>query len=147
MKPDDAGDPDASLAVRERVWLFSASAALRGRIQSLIEPLAGPIRLLPGIWDKNLPGLLTEIQPALIMIDIAHDMNQGLRILRTLKRSRNRAPIVVLTEDFSKEFAAKILSEGIRYYFSHDFCERELLELAGSLLAPDQDSDRCRSSE
>jgi DNA-binding response OmpR family regulator len=70
----------------------------------------------------------------LIILDVAHDMDRGLRTIQKLKRHRVNAPIIAFTQNISREFGAKIISQGVRYYFSRDFNPRELLEVADSYL-------------
>jgi len=118
-----------------RVWVISADDQLADRIGELLRPVTDRIgRFEPetikeeSFWTHKLP------DPALVILDIDRDIAWGVWALQRLRRARVQAPVVVLTQDFSRDFGAKIISEGVRYYFSHDFCQEEFLEVAESLL-------------
>jgi CheY-like chemotaxis protein len=71
--------------------------------------------------------------PAMVLLDIDQDLDGGVAAIERIKRLHRRAPIAILTATMSREFGGKILSLGVQYYFSHDFCEKELIELTRSL--------------
>lgn len=132
---------------RPEVWVIGASEALGRKIEQTLRPLAPQMRMLApqdGI-EADLEGALRESEPPLIVIDIGEDTDWGLRVIQAVKRARSRTATVILTECFSRDFGAKIISEGIDYYFSHDFCRSEFLRLAKSILKPIKDSCRGES--
>jgi DNA-binding NarL/FixJ family response regulator len=101
----------------------------------LLHPLAEQIvQIAPETTDQQELWINKAPVPRLIVLDIDRDVDQGFRIIQRLKRARKDAPVVVLTEDFSRDFGRKIISEGVRYYFSYDFCNDEFLKVAESLL-------------
>jgi len=119
----------------ETAWIVSADSALVGRIQPLLLPLTGDVRVIDAqefvrdsFWHPR------PSSPHLIILDIDRRLDWGSSAIQRLKQVRIKSPVVVITQDFSHDFGAKILSEGIKYYLSHDFCDQELHELAESLL-------------
>jgi DNA-binding NarL/FixJ family response regulator len=116
-------------------WIVSGNEVLIDRIKPLLLPLTGRVQTIDAeqfdeeaFWSPRPPA------PGLIVLDIDHRVDWGVSAIHKLRQARIRAPIVVMTEDFSHEFGAKILSEGVRYYFAHDFCRQEFRDLAESLL-------------
>ena len=61
-------------------------------------------------------------------------------MIQAIKRAHVQTSTVILTERFSRDFGMKILSEGISYYFSYDFCRAEFLQLVASILKLDKKS-------
>ena len=70
----------------------------------------------------------------MIILDIGCDMDWGMQAIQEIRKRRIQAPLVVLTESFSKDFGAKIISQGVHYYFSRDFLEKEFLDVVKNLL-------------
>jgi DNA-binding NarL/FixJ family response regulator len=119
----------------EKVWIISGNTGLVERIETLLHPLAEQIvQIAPETTDQQEFWINKSSEPTLIVLDIDRDVDQGFRIIQRLKRARKDTPVVVLTEDFSRDFGRKIISEGVRYYFSYDFCKDEFLKVAEILL-------------
>lgn len=120
---------------RVEVWIISANPALVEKIEKVLRPLTRRIQVLPpALAGEGLEDKLRGGAPGLIVIDLGADMDWGMGVLRDIKQASSQIPTVVLTEEFSREFGAKILSEGVSYYFPHDFAETEFERLARSLL-------------
>ena len=132
VKPERRETSPAA-AGEERVWLISDSPVLVQSIETLLAPDRVPIMKM-GQKTIEQETFRKSPAPAIVLLDIGADVDRGLRTIQHLKRARLLAPMVVLTSAFSRDFGAKIISEGIRYYFSHDFCKEELLELMHTLL-------------
>jgi DNA-binding NarL/FixJ family response regulator len=137
--PSESAPPSPAVTPGEAaLWLISDSPAIVASIRGLLAPDKVSIRQmsLPAIeHEVYRPGMVSA--PALMLLDIGEDVDRGCRIIRQLRRARLHTPVVVLTASLSRDFGAKIISEGIRYYFSHDYCREELLELVQSLLKKD----------
>lgn len=119
----------------DTAWLISADAALAGRIQPLLLPLTGDVRVVDAQeFDGEAFWLPRPAHPSLVILDVDCRLDWGASAIQRLRQARIKAPVVVITKDFSQDFGAKILSEGIKYYLAYDFCDRELRELAASLL-------------
>jgi DNA-binding response OmpR family regulator len=73
-------------------------------------------------------------EPDIVVLDIGSDVEGGTRAIGEMKRSRIKAPLVVLSEDFSHEFGLRIISQGVRYYFPHDFSPKEFEQVVRNLL-------------
>ena len=132
---DVAPASHAAAAGEAAVWLISDTPALVGSIRKLLAAdrvTLRPMSLEAIEQEEYRPG--TVALPALMLLDIGEDVDRGCRIIRQLRRARLATPVVVLTASLSRDFGAKIISEGIRYYFPHDYCKEELLELVRSLL-------------
>jgi len=74
-------------------------------------------------------------EPLFIILDVDHDLNWGTGVLRLLRRAHPRAPILIISDDFTKSFGRKILSQGVQFHFSRNFADDEARELLGSVLA------------
>ena len=121
----------------ETAWIVSDNPALVDRIKPLLQPLTSQLRIVETQeFDDESFWTPRPTIPDLVILDIGSSIDWGVVAIQRLRLARVRAPIVVITADFSHEFGAKILSEGIRYYFAHDFCSREFHDLAESLLKP-----------
>jgi DNA-binding response OmpR family regulator len=117
------------------VWVITAHRMLRKRLLGTLGGWAARVAALDpdqvrddAFWSTRPAG------PALVVLDVDGPVEHGLDVIRQLRKARMQAPIVVLTPEFSRDFGAKILSQGVRYYFSHDYCEEEFLAVARSLL-------------
>ena len=78
-----------------------------------------------------------ETPPDFIVLDIGRNVDRGEEAIHQIRRLRIEAPILVVTEDFSRDFGAKILSLGIRYYLPKDFAPAEFLELVECSVNPE----------
>ena len=133
-QPRGDANPHTHLSAPQ-VWVISADLTLTARIEEVLQPLTEEvIKLAPQPMHQETFWTDKPPCPALIVLDIDRDIELGLEIIKSVKRARIRAPMVVLTRDFSRKFGAKIISEGIRYYFPYDFCQHEFLQVAESLL-------------
>jgi len=132
----ESADPSPAFSAGEGpVWLMSDGPALVGSIQKLLADEKVPIvKMGLEAVEREEFRKIEGVPPALVLLDIDADLDRGYRIIRLLKRARLAAPMVVLVQTLSRDFGAKIVSEGIRYYFPHDFCKEELLALVHSLL-------------
>lgn len=138
---DQAGRREPTDPVgRPEVWVIGAGEALTQKIERTLRPLAPRLRLLTAqdLGLNDLEGALRASAPPLVVVDIGEDTDWGLGVIQAIKRARGRTATVVLTECFSRDFGVKIISEGIDYYFSHDFCRAEFLKLARSIFKPEQ---------
>src|SRR5690606_13934701 len=118
-----------------KVWLVSNESVLCNRIEMAIRTVSDQISRVrkeelesEGFWTP-LPRT-----PDLIILDVESDVDWGMSAIRRLKRARMKAPLVVITATFSREFGEKILTEGVRYYFAHDFSTSEFREVVESLI-------------
>jgi DNA-binding NarL/FixJ family response regulator len=117
------------------LWLVSDSIGLIESIQTILEPcqVSTTVMNLDAMEADDFRRCEGQF-PAIILLDIGGDVDRGWKIVRHLKRAQPAVPMVVLTQVLSRKFGEKIISEGVRYYFSHDFCKEELVELVHSLL-------------
>jgi len=116
------------------VWLVTVDEQLSSRIHGLLGTLGCaivPIR--PQMTEAENPWGWAETRPEIVVLDIDRDVDWGQGILDGIQRGRRDTPVVVLTQAFSREFGAKIISRGARYYFPHDFCPEEFLEVIRNL--------------
>ena len=129
----DAQGGDIRLPRGRMCWILSGDAVVSRRVAQLLEE-----RKCKVLRSEALPpisaGPLEREQPVLILLDTAGDVNNGASILQEIRRRRIKAPVIVLTQEFSHEFGKKIISQGVRYYFLRDFCEEEFAEVVASLL-------------
>lgn len=127
--------------VDARVWIIGDRPALLTRLQaSLSGPCDSEENALLSPAAISRMDLFTE-HPGhleLVILEVDDPPECGLEIIQRLRKARIRAPVVVLTRDFSRQFGAKILSQGVRYYFPHDYCETEFQEVVQSLLGHGQ---------
>ena len=134
-KPLDSALRASDLSEGRRIWVLTANAELRERIRALLAPLTHRIEtMLPAELGQGDGLQLQGSQPALVILDIGREVSEGTRAMQAIKRLRIHAPLVVLTEEFSKDFGAEIISRGVRYYFSHDFVQDEFIQVVKSLL-------------
>lgn len=123
------------------VWVVSTNAELLEKVQEVLHPLAR-VRVLAPAAGGALEEALREGGPPLIVLDVGGQVNWGMRMIQAIKRSPVPISTVIMTEQFSREFGRKILSEGISYYFSYDFCRSEFLQLVTSILKVDENTLR-----
>ena len=74
--------------------------------------------------------------PRVVVLDVGSNLDRGRELIRRLRRVRVTAPMIVVTDDCSRDFGAKIISEGVRYYLVRDFGGEEFVEVVESLLHP-----------
>lgn len=118
-------------------WIIGNDPALQERIKKRLATLRTQAQIIaPEDLAERCEVRHRQKPPNLILLDI-EDLDGGLANIEILKRARVTAPIVALTADFSRQFAMKILSQGVRYYLPREFCEDELLGVARSLLEPE----------
>ncbi len=117
------------------VWVVSADAALGERIVQLLRARVGPPRLLTpqAVGREEFWTRLRE-KPRLIVLDLGTELDWGRAAIRRARRARVEAPVVVMAEAFSRDFGAKIISEGVRYHLLRQFCDQEFLSVIESLL-------------
>lgn len=119
-----------------QVWVISANADLSQRLLDLLKKEKHHVQIVDPdtLGDDNL-SRLPSAQLKLIILDVDHNVARGMQIIQRIKRARIKAPMVVLTEEFSRDFGANILSAGVQYYLSYDFCESEFIDLTQTLLS------------
>jgi DNA-binding NarL/FixJ family response regulator len=123
-------------------WLISGDQSLSARVQTLLYAATEKVRTItPDLLNNEEFWSTNREELGLIVLDIDDSVDWGLWVLRELQRARIKAPIVVMSNNFSREFGAKIVSQGVRYYFAHDFSEAEFTEVVGSLLHPRRGPD------
>lgn len=119
-------------------WIISSDDAIRGRLVTLLEGMGSGLAVLPHHDDEGLRKALRagdSNAPPFIILDVDHDLNWGMSVLRMLRRVHPRVPILIISDDFSKSFGRKILSQGVQFHFSRNFADDEARELLGSVLA------------
>jgi len=128
------GDLSPSPTSGKTVWLVTADEQLNSRIRGLLGTLGCEIiAICPLMTQAENPWEWTETKPEIVVLDIDRDVDWGQGIIDGIQRGRRDTPVVVLTQAFSREFGAKIVSRGTRYYFPHDFCPDEFLEVIRNL--------------
>jgi DNA-binding NarL/FixJ family response regulator len=119
----------------KNVWIISGDHLLVRRITESGQLAEDEILVMePGDLDDETFTNLRCTEPGIIVLDVTNKVDWGLWAIRAIKRARIKAPIVVFTNNFSREFGAKIVSEGVRYYFGNDFSASEFREVMESLL-------------
>jgi DNA-binding NarL/FixJ family response regulator len=120
------------------MWVVSGDPALCERIEQLTRGMAHvrQIRSEQVLADEFWQGR-PEPPPAVVVLDIDADPDWGANSIHRIRQVRMGEAIIVLTRDFSREFGAKIISQGIRYYFAREFSEEEFLAVIESLLKID----------
>lgn len=131
--PLDTQGGDIRLPRGRMCWILSGDARISARVAQLLEERKCEV-LQSEVLPSASAGALEIEQLALILLDTASDIERGAATLQEIRRRRIKAPIVVLTKEFCREFGEKILTQGVRYYFLRDFCEEEFTEVVSSLL-------------
>ena len=122
---------------KAQVWIISDNEALSRGIRQLLAGLSVATSILdPAAVDKDDFWERKPGQLKLVILDVNGRLDWGWEFIRRIRLARIQAPMVVLTEMFSRDFGAKIISQGVRYYFSHDYCKEEFLEVAQNLINP-----------
>ena len=117
------------------VWVVTSDPELCERLSLTLEPWAD--RLAVCDLDALTSPALRASRAGdlrLIVLDVDRHLDQSSRAIQSLRNARINAPVVVITDAYSREFGAKIISQGVKSHFLHDYCEEELLEVASSLL-------------
>lgn len=130
-KPGPADHPEEG---QRAVWLISNSPDVGGRVARVLNRGAWNVRRLnPAQLDdpENVP--LPSDPPPIVVLDIGRDLDRGRRLIISLRERRTQIQIVILATEFSREFALKILNEGVSYYFPYDFVEHEFESVMESL--------------
>lgn len=126
-----AGKRSCATSSSDKLWIISGNSELIERIGELLRSVTEQIvPIAPQSINKKILRNRKPDTPALVVLDINRDADWGLTIIQRLKRAYRHVPVVVLTRDFSRDFGKKIISEGVRYYFSYDFCTEEFLKVA-----------------
>ncbi|OPZ08387.1 MAG: hypothetical protein BWZ08_01199 [candidate division BRC1 bacterium ADurb.BinA292] len=116
------------------VWIITPHRTVHQRIERLLRPLPAEVVRRERVLEDPRGSARPKPRPQLVVLDVDEDMEQGARVIEALRRGRLDAPLIVLTRAFTRDFGARILSLGVRYYFSQDFCESEFREVVQSLL-------------
>ncbi len=118
------------------VLIIGPEETLRGRLCALLKDL--PVEVeeigLEAVSEDFWSLHSQEPCPSMVVLDVGGDLGSGARTLRQFKECGNSTPVVVLTRDASRDFAEKILSQGVVYYLTHDFLPNEFLDVAKNLL-------------
>ncbi|GAB4321413.1 MAG: hypothetical protein Kow0059_16120 [Candidatus Sumerlaeia bacterium] len=124
------------------VWIISRNDALAQQLIGVLQSLTTEVcHVKPESMTEGLFRRRQGEKPGLVVLDVGRDVDGALRIIQSIKRHRIKAPIVVVTDECSRDFGAKIISQGVRYYFTRDFNPREFLQVAGSYLKINKPSD------
>lgn len=117
------------------VWIVSANTTLSERLQNLLLPLGCSIlHIQPESLDDDCYWRQLDHDVKLIVLDVDHTLDWGEHVIQRLHQKHYNAPLVVMTANDSTDFARKIISQGIRYRFLHDFDSEEFIEVARCLL-------------
>ena len=117
------------------VWVVGRDPAMWRRIATLMDWTEPPWLLPPETAADDRFWKRGAQRPRLILLDLEGELDWGRDLMRRARRARLEAPVVVLAESFSRDFGAKIISEGILFHFSRDFCDEEFISVLRSLLA------------
>lgn len=128
-------DTDPAAIEAADIWIISSNADLAARVRTMLESLNASIVAFDAEQTraKGFPAKRPDAL-GLVVLDVGHDLESGLEVIHKLRKSRVPAPMIVLTEAFSRDFGAKIISAGVPHFFSHDYCEEDFLAVARSLL-------------
>ncbi len=116
-----------------RIFLVSDSTTVCAKVTDVLNNTAVQldIRALDSFESRapTWPPL-----PTLLLLDVDNNLSRGERLLERVKRNWHEVPVVVLTSDLSADFGKRILSKGVRYHFSHDFCPNDFSAVVTSLI-------------
>ena len=110
------GETSPIPASGKAVWLVTADEQLSSRIHGLLGTLGCaivPIR--PEMTQSENPWDWARTKPGIVVLYIDQDVDWGQGILDGIQRGRRDTPVVVLTQAFSREFGAKIISRGASF--------------------------------
>lgn len=132
--PHDKG-MDRTGSKDQAVWLISESEPLCQRIAILLTGWQVPHRRVdPGALDSGSAWPQgSERMPDLVLLDVDHQVDRGARLMIEFRRRHPDIGMVILTSEFTRDFAEKILSQGVQYYLPQDFVEHEFQAAIESL--------------
>ncbi|MCL5270036.1 MAG: response regulator [bacterium] len=134
LQPHAEPRTDAPPPGEPGLWIVSRDRRLLERIVRLLVDRIQPLATVDPAELEKEDFWTGRTVPKLILLDIGANAAWGGQVIRRMRRARVESPVVILTEQFTRDFGAQVISEGIRYYFSHDFCDGEFLELVLTLM-------------
>ena len=133
-RQQNEGTPSAPAPAQRTAWVIGLDDRLAKRVRTCLEGEGFTACLIhPGPQATAAQWLEQYPEPGVVVLDVGANVDWGVGIIEGVRRLRIGAPLIVMTRDFSREFGAKILSAGVRYYFPHDFSATEFLEVVRNL--------------
>lgn len=119
--PGGSSLPQALRLVRAsdplRVLLAEDSPVVQRRLLALITELGRPIRVTPVVDGLNAAQLFDQLQPDVVILDIALPGLTGFDLLASFKLKQPACVVIMLTTYDYPEFRANALRMGADFFF------------------------------
>ena len=110
-----------------RILLADDHTILREGIRSLLEDEKDMLVVGEAEDGHTAVKLACQIEPDLVIMDIAMPLLNGLEAIRQIKREKQKVKILVLTMHENEEYIRQVLASGAQGYILKDAAARELL--------------------
>ncbi|MFE8070315.1 response regulator transcription factor [Marinobacteraceae bacterium S3BR75-40.1] len=120
-----------------RVLLIDDHRLVRAGLRALIDTLPAYQVVGEGQDGDQVPALVEEFDPDVLVMDIAMKRMSGLSALRNLRQTHAELPVIMLSMYDSPDFVVEAMQEGASGYLLKDSAEAEL-ELALQAVLDDQ---------
>ena len=113
-----------------KVLIADDSPLLRQRAMELIGDVAGVEMVGQAADCPQTVAAVAEVEPDVVVLDIAMPGGTGLEVLQALKRSRRSPVVIVFTNDPFPQFRQRALAASADYFFDKS---SEFLELRATV--------------
>ncbi len=111
-----------------RVLIADDHTILRDGIRSLLEDEADIVVIGEAEDGHTAVRMVMQLQPDVVLMDIAMPMLNGLEATRQIKRDNPNVKVLVLTMHENEEYIRQVLACGAMGYILKDAAARELLD-------------------
>ena len=117
-----------------RIFVIEDDALLRDAVDLILEQ-AGYLVATTGV-GRGAPDLVTRFRPDLVLLDIQLPDINGLAVLRSLRATGLRAPVLMMTADGRPETVRDVMSSGGTGYLLKPFSPEALVARVRLALNP-----------
>lgn len=130
--------------MKQHVLIYSSDPVARNAIET---PDNGDeIEISCFADEADLILALLENGFGMVIYDLDDAKMNGVKTIRIIRRIRPKIPVMVLSNDVSKELGGKILQEGVTHYIVKPVDSAEIKQRVLATLANNKVSDFLRSS-
>jgi DNA-binding NarL/FixJ family response regulator len=116
-----------------RILLADDHTILRNGIRALLEDEPGMVVVGEAEDGRTAVTLACQLEPDVVLMDIAMPLLNGLEATRQIKRLCPRARVLILTMHDNEEYIRQVLEAGAMGYILKDAAARELLSAIRAL--------------
>lgn len=121
-----------------RVVLVDDHNLVRAGLRVLIDELTDYQVVAEGRDGSDVPSLLAEYEPDVLVMDISMPVLSGIKALERLRRDGSSVPVIILSMHADRESVLEAIRAGASAYLLKDAAEAELELALKSVLAGQQ---------